>query len=175
MSLRSDGNVSAYEVAKIYVALGNSEQAFQLLTKASAEHSFHLVNLNVCRQLQVSQVGSEISGCGAARWSVPVIPQRAFLVIPDMLRLNSRLDVQRSWSELSVRGLMPGNYPHPPCDSPNPGRFLRHRGLIDCRQTRQIAYKFSWIPARQSWRIWSLQSVRSPSGFVLPALFELRR
>ena len=43
--------VSAYEVAKIYVALGNNEQAFQLLTKASAEHSFHLVNLNVCPQL----------------------------------------------------------------------------------------------------------------------------
>jgi len=43
--------VSAYEVAKIYVALGNTEQAFQLLTKASAEHSFHLVNLNVCPQL----------------------------------------------------------------------------------------------------------------------------
>ncbi len=40
--------VSAYEVAKIYVALGNSEQAFQLLGKAYAEHSFHLVNLNVC-------------------------------------------------------------------------------------------------------------------------------
>jgi serine/threonine protein kinase/Flp pilus assembly protein TadD len=43
--------VSAYEVAKIYVALGNSEQALQLLTKAYAEHSFHLVNLNVCPQL----------------------------------------------------------------------------------------------------------------------------
>ncbi len=43
--------VSAYELAKIYVALGNNEQAFQLLTKASAEHSFHLVNLNVCPQL----------------------------------------------------------------------------------------------------------------------------
>jgi TolB-like protein/tetratricopeptide (TPR) repeat protein len=43
--------VSAYEVAKIYVALGNSEQAFQLLAKAYAEHSFHLVNLNVCPQL----------------------------------------------------------------------------------------------------------------------------
>jgi serine/threonine-protein kinase len=40
--------VSAYEVAKIYVALGNSEQAFQLLEKAYAEHSFHLTNLNVC-------------------------------------------------------------------------------------------------------------------------------
>jgi len=43
--------VSAYEVAKIHVALGNSEQAFQLLTQAYAEHSFHLVNLNVCPQL----------------------------------------------------------------------------------------------------------------------------
>jgi eukaryotic-like serine/threonine-protein kinase len=39
--------VSAYEVATIYVALGNNEQAFQLLAKAYAEHSFHLVNLNV--------------------------------------------------------------------------------------------------------------------------------
>ncbi len=44
--------VSAYEVAKIYVALGNSEQAFQLLAKAYAEHSFHLANLNVCPQLK---------------------------------------------------------------------------------------------------------------------------
>jgi TolB-like protein/Tfp pilus assembly protein PilF len=44
--------VSAYEVAKIYVALGNSEQAFQLLAKAYAEHSFHLPNLNVCPQLK---------------------------------------------------------------------------------------------------------------------------
>ena len=43
--------VSAYEIAEIYVALGNSEQAFQLLAKAYAEHSFHLVNLNVCPQL----------------------------------------------------------------------------------------------------------------------------
>ncbi len=49
--LETQQYVSAYEVAKIYVALGNSEQAFQLLTKASAEHSFHLVNLNVCPQL----------------------------------------------------------------------------------------------------------------------------
>jgi adenylate cyclase len=44
--------VSAYELAKIYVALGNSEQAFQLLAKAYAEHSFHLVNLNVCPQFK---------------------------------------------------------------------------------------------------------------------------
>src|SRR5205823_4357268 len=44
--------VSAYEVAKIYVALGNTEQAFQLLAKAYAEHSFHLPNLNVCPQFK---------------------------------------------------------------------------------------------------------------------------
>jgi len=39
--------VSPYEVAAIYVALGNNEQAFQLLEKAYTEHSFHFVNLNV--------------------------------------------------------------------------------------------------------------------------------
>src|SRR5213083_3256621 len=44
--------VSAYEVAKIHVALGNNEQAFQLLAKAYAEHSFHLVNLNVAPQFK---------------------------------------------------------------------------------------------------------------------------
>src|SRR4030095_16500853 len=38
---------SAYELATIYVALGNNEEAFQLLAKSYAEHSFHLVNLNV--------------------------------------------------------------------------------------------------------------------------------
>jgi adenylate cyclase len=44
--------VSAYEVAKIYIALGDTEQAFQLLEKAYAEHSFHLVNLNVSPHLK---------------------------------------------------------------------------------------------------------------------------
>jgi TolB-like protein/Tfp pilus assembly protein PilF len=39
--------VSPLELAAIYVALGNNEKAFQLLEKAYAEHSFHLVNLNV--------------------------------------------------------------------------------------------------------------------------------
>jgi TolB-like protein/Flp pilus assembly protein TadD/class 3 adenylate cyclase len=39
--------VSSYEVATIYVALGDNEPAFQLLEKAYAEHSFHLVRLNV--------------------------------------------------------------------------------------------------------------------------------
>ena len=66
--------VSAYELATIYVALGNNEQAFQLLAKAYAEHSFHLVNLNVSPQFKPSQVGSEISGSGAALWPFPVTP-----------------------------------------------------------------------------------------------------
>jgi len=44
--------VSAYEVATIYVALGNNEQAFQLLEKGYAEHSFHLVYLNVSPQFK---------------------------------------------------------------------------------------------------------------------------
>ena len=44
--------VSAYEVATIYVALGDNEQAFQSLEKAYAEHSFHLVYLNVSPQFK---------------------------------------------------------------------------------------------------------------------------
>src|SRR6266550_1152463 len=44
--------VSAYEVATIYVALGNKEQAFQLLEQAYGEHSFHLVYLNVSPQFK---------------------------------------------------------------------------------------------------------------------------
>jgi TolB-like protein/Flp pilus assembly protein TadD len=44
--------VSAYEVATIYVALGNNQQAFQLLEEAYAEHSFHLVYLNVSPQFK---------------------------------------------------------------------------------------------------------------------------
>jgi len=43
---------SAYEIATIYVALGNNEEAFQMLTKAYAERSFHLVNLNVSPQFK---------------------------------------------------------------------------------------------------------------------------
>src|SRR5262245_35983420 len=44
--------VSAYEVATIYVELGNNERAFQLLEEGYAEHSFHLVNLNVSPQFK---------------------------------------------------------------------------------------------------------------------------
>ena len=44
--------VSPYEVAAIYTALGNNDQAFQSLEKAYAEHSFHLVNLNVSPQFK---------------------------------------------------------------------------------------------------------------------------
>jgi predicted Zn-dependent protease len=43
---------SAYELAAIYVALGNNEEAFQLLATAYAQHSFHLVNLNVSPQFK---------------------------------------------------------------------------------------------------------------------------
>jgi len=44
--------VSSYEVAAIYVALGDNERAFQLLEKAYKEHSFHLVYLNVWPQFK---------------------------------------------------------------------------------------------------------------------------
>jgi len=39
--------VSPLELAQIYVAMGNNEKAFELLEKAYADRSFHLVNLNV--------------------------------------------------------------------------------------------------------------------------------
>jgi predicted Zn-dependent protease len=45
--------VSPMEVAAIYTALGNSEQAFKLLKEARAEHSFHLVYVNVSPQFKV--------------------------------------------------------------------------------------------------------------------------
>jgi len=44
--------VSAYEIATIYDALCNNEQAFQLLEEAYMEHSFHLVYLNVSPQFK---------------------------------------------------------------------------------------------------------------------------
>jgi eukaryotic-like serine/threonine-protein kinase len=44
--------VSPLELALIYVALGNDDKAFQFLEKAYAEHSFHLVNLNVSPQFK---------------------------------------------------------------------------------------------------------------------------
>ncbi len=44
--------VSPYELAAIHVALGNNDEAFQLLEKAYTEHSFHFVNLNVSPQFQ---------------------------------------------------------------------------------------------------------------------------
>lgn len=45
--------VSSYEVAAVYVALGDTEQAFDLLERSSSEHSFHLVFLNVWPQFSV--------------------------------------------------------------------------------------------------------------------------
>ena len=54
--------VSPYEVATIYVALGNNEQAFQLLGKAYMEHSFHLVYLNVWPQFKSVSSDSRFQG-----------------------------------------------------------------------------------------------------------------
>ena len=42
--------VSSYEVAAIYIALGENERAFQLLERAYKEHCFHLVYLTVWPQ-----------------------------------------------------------------------------------------------------------------------------
>jgi len=39
--------VSSYELAAIYVALGEREQAFQRLERSYKERSFHLINLKV--------------------------------------------------------------------------------------------------------------------------------
>jgi tetratricopeptide (TPR) repeat protein len=44
--------VSPVEVAAIYTALGNSDQAFKLLAEGRAEHSFHLVYVNVSPQFK---------------------------------------------------------------------------------------------------------------------------
>ena len=44
--------VSSYEVAAIHVALGDTEQAFQLLERAYNENSFHLVYINVWPQFR---------------------------------------------------------------------------------------------------------------------------
>ena len=47
LELSNHRYVSPVELAQIYVALGNKEKAFELLEKAYADRSFHLVNLNV--------------------------------------------------------------------------------------------------------------------------------
>ena len=44
--------VSSFDVAAIYVAMGNNERAVQFLEKAYQEHSFHLVYLNVWPQFK---------------------------------------------------------------------------------------------------------------------------
>jgi TolB-like protein len=78
---------SAYEVATIYVALGNNEEAFQLLAKAYAERSFHLVNLNVSPQFKsvrsdprfqdlVQRIGLSKSA------SNPVAAEKSIAVLP---------------------------------------------------------------------------------------------
>jgi TolB-like protein/Flp pilus assembly protein TadD len=50
--LSNEQYVSAYELAAIYVALGDETHAFQFLEKAYNEHSFHLVQLNVAPQFE---------------------------------------------------------------------------------------------------------------------------
>ena len=45
--LSADRYVSAFELAAIHVALGEREQAFQLLERSYKERSFHLINLKV--------------------------------------------------------------------------------------------------------------------------------
>jgi TolB-like protein/Tfp pilus assembly protein PilF len=78
---------SAYEIATICVALGNNEEAFQLLEKAYAEHSFHLVNLNVSPQFKsvrsdprfqdlVQRIGLSQSA------SNPVAAEKSIAVLP---------------------------------------------------------------------------------------------
>jgi len=54
--------VSPYEVATICVALGNDEEAFQLLGKAYTEHSFHLVYLNVWPEFKSVSSDSRFQG-----------------------------------------------------------------------------------------------------------------
>jgi serine/threonine-protein kinase len=76
---------SAYERATIYVALGNNEEAFQLLEKACAEHSFHLVNLNVSPQFKslrsdprfqdlVHRIGLSAGATAVTEKSIAVLP-----------------------------------------------------------------------------------------------------
>jgi tetratricopeptide (TPR) repeat protein len=48
--LSKDRYVSSYEVAAIYVALGDHKRAFQLLERADKEHSFQLVYLKAWPQ-----------------------------------------------------------------------------------------------------------------------------
>lgn len=48
MKLSKQHYVSSYELAAIYVALDETEQAFNWLERAYEEHCFHLVYLKVC-------------------------------------------------------------------------------------------------------------------------------
>jgi TolB-like protein/Flp pilus assembly protein TadD len=78
--------VSAYEVAKICVALGNNEQAFQLLAKAYSEHSFHLPNLNVCPQLKPVRSDPRfqdlVQRIGLSKSASNPVPEKSIAVLP---------------------------------------------------------------------------------------------
>jgi TolB-like protein/Tfp pilus assembly protein PilF len=89
--------VSPLELARIYVALGNDDKAFQSLEKAYAEHSFHLVNLNVSPQFKsvrsdprfqnlVQRLGLSGSASNAVR------PEKSIAVLPFENLSNDRED-----------------------------------------------------------------------------------
>jgi eukaryotic-like serine/threonine-protein kinase len=78
---------SAYELATIYVALGNNEEAFQLLAKAYMEHSFHLVNLNVSPQFKSVRLDPRfqdlVQRIGLSKSpSNPVAAEKSIAVLP---------------------------------------------------------------------------------------------
>jgi TolB-like protein len=80
--------VSPYEVAAIYVALGNNEQTFQLLEKAYTEHSFHLVNLNVSPHFKSVRSDPRFQdlvrriGLPEDSASTPAVPEKSIAVLP---------------------------------------------------------------------------------------------
>src|SRR5437762_7668127 len=77
---------TAYEIATIYVALGNNEQAFQLLEKAYAEHSFHLVNLNVSPQFKSVRSDPRfqdlVQRIGLSKSASNPVPEKSIAVLP---------------------------------------------------------------------------------------------
>ena len=81
--------VSAYEVATIYVALGNNEQAFQLLEEGIRGALVPSRLSERFATVQTRQVGSEISRSGATHWPFPVTTENAHLLLADALRNGS--------------------------------------------------------------------------------------
>jgi TolB-like protein/Tfp pilus assembly protein PilF len=82
---------SAYELATICVALGNNEQGFQLLEKAYAEHSFHLVNLNVSPQFKSVRSDPRFQDL-VHRLGLSPAPEKRIAVLPFENLSNDRED-----------------------------------------------------------------------------------